>query len=282
MPVSESRDHLPRPPLNCSPAEAASAVLESILIATEAWQGGGLESHLSGEIRALRRRGVGVHLAVGARFSGPLIQDAHGQDAGCRLTAGLPIAPEMTLGDFTECVEAMRELIRRNQIRLVHAHPYLALIPSLFAAALEGIPLAITVHGPNSVHNSYGPLYDFVLKQLIFPQGTGVITVSQEIADLVAPFTGPAGATILPNGVAVQPAPDSVPPLPSGNGAWLLVSRLDEPKARGALDFIGKALIAGFPKIDVAGDGPALPWLQRQVEARGLGAQVSFLGVCRR
>ena len=278
MPASESRDHLPRPPLNCSPAEAASAALESILIATEAWQGGGLESHLSGEIRALRRRGVGVHLAVGARFSGPLIQDAHGQDAGCRLTAGLPIAPEMTLGDFTECVEAMRELIRRNQIRLVHAHPYLALIPSLFAAALEGIPLAITVHGPNSVHNSYGPLYDFVLKQLIFPQGTGVIAVSQEIADIVAPFTGPAGAKILPNGVPLQPAPDSVPPLPSGNGAWLLVSRLDEPKARGALDFIGKALIAGFPKIDVAGDGPARPWLQRQVEARGLGAQVSFLG----
>jgi len=246
--------------------------MKSVLVTTEMFTVGGLETHLCGEVAELSRLGCEVHLAVGQQYSDLMLPKQLAS-----LTTGLAFGPDATMDDLVESVEKLRQLIRNYKVECIHAHPFVSLIASCIAAELEGIAFAVTLHGPVSLRNSYGPVYEFLIRSIILPQTGLVVVVSDEIARLSEPYVAPGTLVMLPNSITPSVHVDS--DAKTVDPRWLVVSRLDAAKCKGILDFIEKAYVIGIPGIRIAGDGPAMQNLQGDLLETGLLDFVELLGV---
>ena len=246
--------------------------MKSLLVTTELFNIGGLETHVAGEVACLAEEGFRIHLVVGPNTSDKMLPKE-----ATSVTTGLVMGPAMTTAELIQTVESLRKIIRAQGVECVHAHPFMSLVPSQIAAELEGIPFVVTLHGPASLSDCYGPLYDFLLASVILPKADMVVAVSQEVADLAAPYVDDARLCVLPNGVPVGIfGADLVEDC--ADGRWLLVSRLDIHKVVGIRDFIQKAAAAGLPGVLIVGDGDARGKLLSQLDVDGLSNYVEFLG----
>lgn len=246
--------------------------MRSILVVTESFHVGGLETHIKGEIAALSQRGCEVHLAVGKDYDRSFFPT----DVKS-ITTDLPLGPDVPAAGLAEVVDRLRGLIREARIQCVHAHPFTSLVPSFIAAELERINFAMTLHGPASLGSYYGPLYDFLLNSVIIPEASLVVSVSQEVAELVRPFRSQARHVVIPNAIDTtrfdaRGYPDAE------DDRWLVVSRLDPFKIVGIADFIRKARKAGLPGVIVAGDGPSRIEFEDALAKQGFGQFVEFIG----
>lgn len=247
--------------------------MKSLLIVTEMFDVGGLETSIRGEIVALTRAGCHVHLATGPRFNPMLLPKEVAS-----VTHHLSLGPDASIADFTQAVDKLRRLIRDHAIDCVHAHPFTSLLPALIAAQQERVQSSLTLHGPASLAVYYGPIYDFILTSAILPSAGLVVAVSAETAKLAAPYLPNRKALILPNGVDFSLFPSfSIPT--EIDPRWLVVSRLDPFKIVGIADFIRKAKLADLPGVRVLGDGPARENLQQCLDDEGLSDFVELCGV---
>lgn len=241
---------------------------KSLLIVTEAFELGGVETYIRDEVKALQQQGWKVHLATGRRFVDNLVPQGLQS-----LTSGLALGPEASIEEFLAVVDQLVELVRSEGIAAIHAHPFTALIPAMACASTAGVPCAVTLHGPSSVAGSYGPAYDFMLASLVLPASSAVIAVSEEVAGLASPY-------VACGNLSVQRNPMVLPALAegAGNGRWLAVSRLDEAKVDGLAEFARSAVEAGIAGLDVCGDGPARARLEACLADLIDGGVVRLLG----
>lgn len=245
--------------------------MKSILIVTEAFEVGGLETHISGEINTLSSLGWSVHLACGRRFDNRLLSKKLSS-----LTTGLGLDPDSSIDDWLEAVRTLESLAREQNITHIHAHPFTSLFPALCVAETLNLPLAISLHGPVSITGVYGPLYDYILTQLVLPQAGLVIAISEEVALLSAPYAPTDRLKIIPNSVSTLQQ-DSSNDTPK-SAFWLAVSRLDQDKLPGIEQFIQYAYTSGIAHVKVAGDGRQMPEFKARLEQAGLSDYVSLLG----
>lgn len=255
--------------------------MSALLIVTEHYALGGLETYINTQADELAKQGWQMHLACGARFSAEQAGDRFAS-----VTQGLNVAANANLTGLLATVEQLRDIIRSRHISAVHAHPFTTLLPALLAANLEGVPLLVSLHGPASVTGFHGPAYDYILTGLVVPFADRCLMVSPEVTQLTQAICGPEGLHLHPNAVALAlseaATPDSAEPLHNEctepvdtAGAWLVVSRLDADKAPAILEFVRFARQAGIGSVHIAGDGSHKGWLEQAA-----GAHVQFLGAC--
>lgn len=247
--------------------------MKSILIVTEQFTIGGLETHICGEIIRLTENGVQVHLATGKTFDDSLLPGALAS-----FSHSIPLGPASTPSELLIAINRLRQIIREQLIDCVHVHPFTSIIPSIAAAELEAIPIALTLHGPASLA-SYGPLYDFLIKDVILPKSELIVAVSPEVKRLLSNYAKAESVAYIPNAVSFVDSGSSTLGLNEANPHWLVVSRLDQFKIQGIIDFCVKAKVSGIPGILVVGDGPAKDDLLRELERQGLSGYVKLLGV---
>ncbi|SPK71353.1 protein of unknown function [Cupriavidus taiwanensis] len=246
--------------------------MKSLLVITELFEIGGLETHLRGEIACLSVSGCKVHLATGSRFDSALLPPEVAS-----VTTDLCLGPDASWTQLAKTVEALRGLIRTQAVECVHAHPFTSLVPGMLAAELEGVPFVLTLHGPASLASCYGPIHEFLLTSVILPGASLVTCVSEEVAAIASPYLPGTPALVLANGVdfrTFSKAGGHHDP----HAHWLIISRLDDAKILGIGDFIRKAAHGGLSGVVVVGDGPARTTLEQSVAAEGLTSFVHFLG----
>ncbi|QOW19177.1 glycosyltransferase [Lysobacter ciconiae] len=241
---------------------------KSLLIVTEAFEFGGVESYIRCEVAELKRLGWEVHLACGNRFSNAMLPDGLAS-----LTAGLALGPEADIAGFLGAVDSLVGVARREGVTAIHAHPFTALLPAVACAISLGLPCAITLHGPASISGSYGEAYDFMLASLTLPFVSHVVAVSDEVAELASPYIDPRRMSVLPN--AIEPVAAAAS---AANGRWLTVGRLDNAKVKGIETFARAGIEIGLGGVDICGDGPARPWLEESLAAMIADGQVRMLG----
>ncbi|MEL4073350.1 glycosyltransferase [Ochrobactrum sp. GPK 3] len=246
--------------------------MKSLLILTDQYTVGGLETHINGEIRRLTAQGWKIHLAIGKQFDKDFIPDGVAS-----ITSGFDFGPAQSVAGLWQTICSLRELIRLNEIDVVHAHPFFAIFAGFIAAEFENTGFALTLHGPASLA-SYGPFHEFLLKQIILPHTPLVLAVSEEVAAMAAPYVPARALKIFRNSIDLSAFIDPTPDHEPLDRRWLVVSRLDEQKITGIFEFavISKAL--GLPGIVIVGDGPAHAILQEKLNANQLGEFVEFLG----
>ncbi|PAX18371.1 hypothetical protein CLI92_00550 [Vandammella animalimorsus] len=246
--------------------------MKSLLIVTEQFTLGGLETHIRGEIEYLSKAGVTVHLAAGKAFEDALLPAEL-----TSITHGLPLGPECSPEELLSVIQHLRQIIRRHAIGYVHIHPFTSIIPAVAAAELESVPYAITLHGPASMA-SYGPIYDLLVKDIILPSTPLIVAVSPEVQDLLSIHASDQSVAYIPNSVLFEEphgANSAVSPL---DPRWLVVSRMDEFKIQGIFDFCRKAKACGIPGVVIAGDGPAKQQLCQMLEEHGDSDYVELIG----
>ncbi len=250
--------------------------MKSVLIVTQQFLVGGLETHIRGEIQQLSAMGVQVHLATGASVDPSLLSPELAS-----ITSGIALEPSASAHEIQAAIIQIRQLIREHRIDSLHIHPFTSIIPAAAAAELETVPYALTLHGPDSLASFYGPTFDMLLKDVVLTHCSMVVAVSPEVQRLANAYAAENKVHYIPNTVSFAQPPRTV----EGKNTllqehWLVVSRLDEAKVPGILDFCVKARDCHIPRISIAGDGPARQALEGQLQQQGLRDYVRFLGSC--
>ena len=191
--------------------------MKSVLIVTEQFTLGGLETHISGEIKQLSEQGLSVHLAVGTAFEETFLPPCVSSVA-----SGIPFEPSASAGDLLTAIDRLRNVIRQYSIDAVHVHPFTSIIPAVAAAELEGIPFAITFHGPGSL-SSFGPTYDFLLKEVILPSAPLIVSVSPEVSRLLSSYLDLEAICYIPNSVHFGNSEKDMPDCEENDSRWLAV-----------------------------------------------------------
>ncbi|WP_343736706.1 glycosyltransferase [Achromobacter sp.] len=250
-----------------------SVAVHSLLIVTESYEVGGLETYIAGQVRAMVAQGWAVHLACGSEPAAEFLPPGL-----FTLRSGLALGPDATVTDLVATVEGLRALIREKAVTHVHAHPFTSLFPAMLAAAMEGVPFVLTLHGPTSLSSGYGPVNDYLLAALVLPSANAVLAVSDEVGDLVAPYVGEGALRIQHNAVDVNRFGQPGSPVPQ-DAPWLAVSRLDAVKIHGIRAFVNEAHALGLGRVDIVGDGPGRATLEEWLEQDGVAHTVRFLGM---
>jgi len=243
-----------------------------LLIVTELFSFGGLETHLAGQIRVLRGLGHEVHLAVGGALG-----CARPPDGLASLTAPIPFTHASTAGEFLAAVDRLAALIHEHRIDVVHAHPFRSLVVGCLAANRTQTPLITTLHGPASLEPMRQDLLELLVKFLVLPAAGRVECVSPEVVALAAHHAGRDRCVLRRNAVDLARLSRRSP---TPGGAWVLISRLDEVKSAGILDLCRKWDGAGMPPLEIHGDGPHREALERELTAMGALDRVALRGRC--
>jgi glycosyltransferase involved in cell wall biosynthesis len=243
-----------------------------LLIVTELFSFGGLETHLAGQFRALASMGHEVHLAVGGAL-------------GCErppeglagLIAPVPFTHASTAPEFLGAVERLALYARQHRVDAIHAHPFRSLVVGCLAARRAGVPLICTLHGPASLEPMRQDLLELLVKFLVLPAAGRVECVTPEVLALAGHHAGGARCVLRPNAVDFQ---RFLPRTPRPDAPWVLLSRLDEPKCVGILDLCRKWAEADLPALEIHGDGPHREALVDQLSRQGLADRFLLRGRC--
>lgn len=247
--------------------QTGNPMKKSLLIITEAFEVGGVETHIAVEAEQLAREGWDVHMICGSRFSPTLVPASIKS-----LLVDAAVGPEASISEFLESIDRIVALAREKEVVAIHAHPFTSMISGLVCASLLRVPLMVTLHGPSSIAGTYGAAYDFLLSSLVFPSASRILAVSREVAALAAPNVDPDRLLVQLN--AVEPAKAASP---VRSGRWLMVSRLDAAKANGVVQFV-RAALPGLPGIDICGAGPAQDQLAEDLAAEIASGKVRMIG----
>lgn len=228
----------------------------TILVLTERFAHGGLETQIAGQAAALARLGERCVLATG---SGPESVPA---DLFAEGLFGLPMGAEATFGQLRETLGRLEDLVGRHGVQVIHAHPFHSWILGALLARRVRLPWVATAHGPVSVHGITQPAAKAALTSCVLPGAARVYCVSPEAAELVGSITK-AEIRLLPNAVRI-PAER----LHGEPGVWAWSGRLDPDKLPGLLDLLDKLAAAPPARLRIFGTGTSREELERIIAGR--------------
>lgn len=194
----------------------------------------------------------------------------------------LPIS-QRKYGQRLRNIRALRELVRRHEIDVVHAHSRAASWVSYFALRGLGVPLVSTVHGRQHLHTSTS-LFDIY--------GQKVIAICENLAQHLREEVKmvPAKIVVVPNGINWQrggksdPAagaevPGATALLPSAPRRLAFIGRFNGPKGERAaalIQHIFPPLLREFAQLRVALIGGELEQLPEAGKAALAQLQAQF------
>ena len=128
----------------------------NILIVNENYTRGGLETNLYTQYEAMKNKN-NFYFAMGRYKSNLTFDDS-------KIYEGFHFTPTVTINEFCEDVNRLVEIIKKEKIDVVHAHPFYSVFQAVFAAKLTNTPIAYTLHGVASFNFPY-KVNDIILYQ---------------------------------------------------------------------------------------------------------------------
>lgn len=233
----------------------------NVLIVTDFFVRGGLETHILGYCQTLQDMGHKVSVVVGNEPRvGPLQKIV-----GDRILQ-VPISMTMSGLDIQNVTKAIAGFGRRYGCDVVHAHPFMSLIVGTIAAAKMRKPYVTTLHGPACLSNLWGSTYRLFLEGIAFADAFATFCVSKEIIRRVRLLQPNGRYHLLPNGIDVARFTGA---FRNDKGPWALIARLDQDKVLGLKHFLSQFSMATECKIPVHifGEGDARSELENWLSA---------------
>lgn len=200
----------------------------TVLVVSETLTRGGLETRLLTQGTALVSRGHRVlYATASADVPAPLAALAHKTFPGLALGLAAPAR------QCADAAETLASIIHEHEVDVVHAHPFASLVGAGLGAALAGVPLTVTAHGPSSFTGP--PNLDAAVFDLVLPYASSIRLVSEELKGLMPTALWPH-LHVVPNTIDLA----RFTPLKSAprSGPWAFLGRLDDGKSRAAETFI--------------------------------------------
>lgn len=216
------------------------------------------------------RRGHEVHLISFTRDPLPNAVNHHPLPHDCDPTKS-PLS-------YVRAIPQVRRLVRAIAPDLVHAHFLTS--NGLVATASGFHPLVVSARG-SDVHNSLRHAARRALIRYVVQHADLVNPVSAELAEKIASLGVPAAKTLcLSQGIEAARFDVPRPPRPAGPVRIISTRKLHRPyQPQAIVAALARLAADGFDfSMTFAADGRDLAALRRDVEARGLGSRVRFLG----
>jgi len=242
--------------------------MRNILVVSEFFAEGGLETHLLGQVEVLSEMGFRLHLATSSSAS----TVAQGAFASC--TFDVPMGRNRSAREIFSAVEQLRAIVNAERIDVVHAHPFLSMIIAGCVAKVERLPLVLTLHGPASIaYFQPDTIAGLMMSSSILPNASAVIAVSEETRLLCRTVTA-RDVLVLPN--SVTRGPEKAPPA-GLNLPWMWAGRMDNDKVVGLRHLIEFVASSGRIQLDIFGAGPARSTVEQQIAELGASQQMIAL-----
>ena len=241
----------------------------NILVVSEAFVGGGLETHIHTYYQELCKD-HNFTFAFG-QFKNRLPIDKS------IVHTGFNFKWESTIQEFIDDVEQLCDLIKKNQIDIIHVHPFFSMYPALIASQLTGVPIAMTYHGIASFSFSnriidtawyYYGMYELFGK---------IFTVSNTGKKALERQFHRNDISFLPNAVDLNQYKQHTV---MSNRKWAAISRLDADngKEEALTSLFNMLPELNIDHIDIYGDGSRKQALMDYVKAKNLTDRVTFKG----
>ncbi|MDI6889847.1 MAG: glycosyltransferase [Thermodesulfovibrionales bacterium] len=244
-----------------------------ILIITENFRTGGLETQIMGFCRYLKNSGHEVYLisGIGSRtFPLKEIIDKNILEVDMR--------PDLPTKEAIDSINRTVSFIKDIDPDVLHLHPFTSIIYGGIGAAVLQKPYVITLHGPLSLTYGYNPSYRLYI-DLILKDAWRVFCVSEEVAQRVKDIVPDCNLSILPNGVDTE---RFIPVQRDPDGPVALVARIDSDKIPGIKSFLtewSKLPRSLRQTIHIFGEGNSVEELKNWVKANlNGGTWVTFMG----
>ncbi|WP_068986196.1 glycosyltransferase [Lysinibacillus xylanilyticus] len=202
---------------------------KNILIVTENFSLGGLETHILSHCKVLKEIGSEIFLATSSSSSTNLIDEY--------ITKSLLIENfSSTIGnDLLNHYNILKEFIIKNEINYIQIHPYVTAIVTAAIANDLNIPYSYTAHGPLNFSLGYGEIYRNFMFDIVLPSANKIYSVSEETKQLMKHANKNLKITILPNVIEIS---DTLNAHHNESNNISLISRLDKDKVQGIYEFI--------------------------------------------
>ena len=247
--------------------------LVNIVVMTEFFKTGGLETQLMGYVRQAHHRGHRVSFVVGQESRIEPLQAL----VGDRLLRS-SMQPDIRAANAIDVVSRIAEFCTDQQCDFLHLHPFVTLPLGALVASRLRVPFVVTLHGIFNVDWVYGTPYGFLLEQMVFRDASKVFCTSAWTIPAVLDAQPAARCAHLPNAVDLALF---FPSKANREGAWAVIARLDEAKVQGIKHFLDTWFdLFEKTNVHVFGDGPARQGLAEWLAQESYTSSVRLCGHC--
>lgn len=224
-----------------------SKMVKNILVVSDKFTGGGLETRILGQINELKKMNINVHI-VCSEFN-EIFRDYF---SSVHIINLYPENNAITVGALKEKSNIIKEICKEYKIDFIDCHPFWSPFFVSVISFETKIPFSYTLHGVPSLgfinydNTSGRMLYDLMIKE----GADHLISVAEYIPRLNEGLA--RRSKIIRNTIECH---DAVEIIEDKNKKWALVSRLDDIKGDLVIDFLSKAKRIGIKRIDIFGDG---------------------------
>ena len=241
----------------------------NILIVSESFTAGGLETHIKTLYEKLRDHNT-FTFSFGKYKDSSLLPDA-------AIATSFFFSPNCTVEEFLNDVDRLTDIVDSKKIDCIVIHPFYSCFPAVIASQLTKTPAVYTYHGtasftfPNRINEII--LFRYALEELI----SSVFCVNDNAREQILLHCYARCASFIPNSV------DSMKYKKHNvvcNRRWAYISRLDEDgeKERTVHLLLSQMDRLGIEKLDIFGDGNCRNRLEEYVKGSGYADKVRFMG----
>lgn len=244
-------------------------ILKNILIITENFIYGGLETQIAGQVKYLNKNGVKCYLLC-RRFESNL------EVPFADIVPGFNFSHDLTCLNLVDLVNQLTNYIKKNEIELIHAHPFFSFMPAALAAYECNIPMVYTIHGPASINFLNHFLNGDILNKIFLSDGVDkIFNVGEYLNAEIGSYDSKKKMEVLKNSVDTALFKESKFP---DNKKWALVSRLDSDKIESILDFLKILNKTPIKSMDIYGSGTDFERLKSFLNEQKLENKVNLMG----
>lgn len=239
----------------------------NILVVSEQFSKGGLEAHIINQVIGLRKE-VNFIFAFGKYESNMALKDNAVYDLGS-------FTENYTTENFYNQVNKLVEIVEQKEVDVIHAHPFISLLPAIFASVLTGRPMVYTLHGgPSLSANSHIFTYSFLQRFFFAYLEQQVIAIRSGFEDITYDY-GVKNFQYIPNSLIVE---DYRAIRRSHNNRWAMLARLDNESQTGIFEIIEKIDELGIKEIDIYGVGWAEGIIKEHIQKHNVEHRIKLRG----
>ena len=240
----------------------------NVLIVSENFLDGGLETQINSTVQSLKEK-INFFFAFRNYKEKWNFQNVY---------TDFYFSNSSTISQFCYDVDKLVQIIKENNIDVIHAHPFYSLFPAVFAAKICEKPIIYTYHGIGSYNFTYGVndtllfnmLLDYEIKKIFCVSLNGTHILENIILDK-------SKLVFLPNSIDTE---KFTPAQISNNKSWALVSRLDDDKINEIKKLINILHEIDIQELHIFGDGSKKEFLQEFIQEKNLTNKIFFEGHC--
>lgn len=182
-----------------------------------------------------------------------------------------------TVNDFCEDVERLVDIIEKENINVIHAHPFYSFFAALFASQITQTKLVYTYHGFSSFNflntATVSAIFKYAFESGAVAQLHAVNSVGIDCFEAM----GYRNNVFIPNPIDTEKF-QTVEYV--NNKKWAIISRIDSDKLVEIKELILNKDKFGMDTIDIYGNGAEVEALQQFLQENQLSSAVQYKGYC--